>query len=155
MGADPFGWGRLGGGYWCHVGLERGELMEKYSGAPCEVRISREGLLAALIICMHYVKLSRQRGELPCELSKAPQWEAHPELLRSCHLHSLGNGKSGWNRELSAPKAWNCPWGAQAVSPGVMGAWRALCRVCRGAESRENLQHQGEEGQSVPSPAGC
>lgn len=80
----------MGGGYWYQVGIEqgtcwvwgerggwegkekveRGELMEKYSEAPCEVRISREGLLAALIICMYYVKLSWQRGELPCELSK-------------------------------------------------------------------------------------
>lgn len=57
--------------------------MEKYSEAPFEVRISREGLLAAPVICMYYVKLSWQQGELPCELSKALQWEADLELLCS------------------------------------------------------------------------
>lgn len=91
-GSNPFRWGRFG--WWllapCGIGEgtrrvwgERGELMEKYSEAPCEVRISREGLLAAPVICMYYVKLSWQRGELPCELSKAPQWEADLELLCS------------------------------------------------------------------------
>lgn len=82
---DGDAWVVVIGAMW---GWRGGELMEKYSGAPCEVRISREGLLAAPIICMYYVKLRRQ---LPCELSKALQWEAEPELLRSCHLHSLGN----------------------------------------------------------------
>lgn len=89
-------WGARGG--W--EGKEVGELMEKYSEAPSEVRISRGGLLAALVICMYYVKLSWQQGELPCELSEALQWEADLELLPSCHLHSPRNGTSSWDTGL-------------------------------------------------------
>lgn len=81
--------------------------MEKYSKAPSEVRISMEGLLAALVICMYYVKLSWQQGELPCELSEALQWEADLELLCSLHLHSPRNGTA---RGLGTPRCCNCPW---------------------------------------------
>lgn len=89
--------------------------MEKYSAAPSEVRISGEGLLAALIICMYYVKLSWQQGELPCELSEALQWEAELELPPA-------QPEERQTQLGSAPKSCNGPWKVQGFVPGLEGA---------------------------------